>query len=323
MPNFATYPAPWTGGVTDSLIGPDGNLWVVNNTAQVYVFNTTTLATTTIVVTNATNLWQLATDGTYVYATDQFGGNNVGEVLVWKLTTAFAFSAFLSGYAGNNVGSLYYDGADLWLTSRYGTGQGFWQLSLAGAVLNSWNVTINQGGGLLNNGTYWISGEGVSGGGNGYSYAPVSSPGTWTNDATGDTPSLFGRSSLAGGLAWYGDTGTDITSVTPGTWATNLYAPFTGASQQTGQLAWDGTNLWATNSNSTIGGIWQTTPGSPLVGTLWGFSGGAGGAGAIIYNAPTQTLWACGANIPGGGIAGQAIYSLDLAPPGDPIRMLL
>jgi hypothetical protein len=293
MVAFTRHSAPWgaTGSTSHGVIGPDGNLWVIDGSANVFRFNTTTFATATFAAPTGTAFTDIQTDGTFLYASNHFATTSPFPT-IYKVTTGGTISVFFNSAAANNGGSLYFDGTYLWLTSH----NNFYQLTLAGAIVNSYGgVGNDHGGGLINTGTYWISGTRTSPN-TGIARSPVVSP-AWT--AFSASPITTGTDNFiplyAGGLAWnsVGGTAGTILSVVPSTMAATLYSPSALAGSSVQEMDYDGTSLWVA---STVG-IWQTTLGAPATGTL--YSSPVGGVGSIsaftiLYNAATKTLWATG-----------------------------
>lgn len=278
MATFTSYPAPWTTVTTDAIIGPDGNLWVVTFDNHIYRFNTTTFVVTTFVVTGATALQGLCTDGTYVYAIDQ-QAVTAPYTVVFKITTAGVSSVFFNSPTGVNGGNGHFDGTYIWVTSA----SHFWKLDLTGVAVTTYTAPINFGGGLINDGTYWWSG--CAGYDNGLSRSSVSSPGTWTTFTAGLTatnpsfPTVF-----AGGVVWFGNGDRALHSIVPSTGVVTNYALSLGFSSQ--QVCYDGTSLWATVGNFSI---WQTTTSAPSVGTSYNYS-----TTTILYDPVTKAVWSTG-----------------------------
>jgi hypothetical protein len=290
MPAFVAHTASWSSIFpNDAIIGPDGNLWVVGNNTNVYKFDTTTFVTTTYTIATASSLSQLATDGTYVYVVDTFGQNQTPATIIWRLTTSGTATTFLTATAGEYCGSMYFDGTYLWVTTRYYLRQ----INLSGTIVNSYTGPPNLGGGLVNDGAYWYSGDALFGAG--FSYAPVGSPSSWTNNATISSPVIFGRTCIAGGKVWCGNNSANFYSITPGTFAVTTYTPTLSSPGGTGQITFDGTSLWVAYNSPTAGGVWAATPAAPTTGTYWGL-GIAGGSITIIYDVPTSVIWGTGLN---------------------------
>ena len=151
---FNQYGSAWGGSSpnppSDTVIGPDKNLWGACGDGKLYKFDVTTLTTTGYTITGALSLINLATDGTFIYAADQ---NPSGSALpiVWKFDPSTnTSSAFFTPSDFENGRSIYYDasGPYLWLTAGGGP---FRQIDLTGALLNSYAGPFCSGGGALAN----------------------------------------------------------------------------------------------------------------------------------------------------------------------------
>lgn len=300
MTTFNSYPAPWNTSTRDAIIGPDGNLWVVDGNGFVYKFDTTTFATTTYTVTGATALQNLTTDGTSIYASDQQATAGAFTA-IYKISTSGVNAPFYDSPVADNAGAMYFDGTDIWLASFVA----FRQINLTGTLVNSYGgLGATPNGRLLNDGTYWFVGDST----NGVNRCTTATPGVWTNTTTGlsGDPTYIGC--FAAGSVWVGNLIDEIFSMAPGGSAFTGYAPagLPGGSQSE-QLAFDGTNLWATFNQ---GGIWQTTTGSPATGTSFGSLA----ASTILYDPLTNTVWATGTV--GSTLDGFA-YSTVLPTPGN------
>lgn len=282
MTTFTSYASGWGGGSpatpTDTIIGPDGNLWGVCYDANIYKFDVTAHTTTTYPVAGSKQLLNLATDGTFIYAVDQ-NGTGGALPLVYKITTAGVSAALYSPGVFEDGGSVYFDGTYLWVTSS----GAFRQLNLSGAVVNSYSGPAAYGGGLLNDGTYWWSGSNSSPNPNGVSRSPVGSPGTWTNVTTGFSGSATLPTAIASGLIWVGNQDANIYSITP----PGAVTAYGVAAFQSFQLCFDGTDLWVATAN----GVLQTTTASPATGT---YATGVPNATTILYDPATSTIWATG-----------------------------
>lgn len=294
---FIAYSAPWNAFQRDAIIGPDGNLWVVGASNIVYKFDTTAFTTTAYTITNALQLLNLCTDGTYVYAIDAQASNATGRTLIWQLTTSGSVSVFFTANSFENGGNLYFDGTDIWATTRFR----MLQIDLTGTLVQGFTGPANYGGGLINDGTYWFSGAYFSPA-DGVSRAPVGTPGTWTDFSTGlvNTGPTFPTVEAAG-VVWVGNASTDIFGMNPSSGAFTDYPVSVGLAQCL-QLAYDGTSLWAALGG--VGQIWQTTTADPSVGV--NYTSPATPASTILYDASTKTIWATGVT---GTNAGR-VYSL-------------
>lgn len=282
------YTAGWSPAPTDAIIGPDGNLWTVNGTSDIFKFDITAFTTTSYTVTGANALIGIQTDGTYLYASDE-NATTVPYTAVFKITTAGVSSIFYNASAPDNVGSMYFDGTYLWVASH----NAFRQFDLTGTLINSYGGlgTVPLGR-LLTDGTYWFAGSnsGVM------KRTPVASPGTWTSITFGGGFTF--PSVIVGGLVWSGGVDGNIYSIVPATGAVTTYTPSPApASPQSIQGCYDGKSLWWTFE---VGGVWQTTPVAPASGL--NYSVGVLAA-TIVYDAATKMIWATGATGPSQGRA--------------------
>ena len=285
-----------TGQPQQMITGPDGNIWMVTQDGHITVFNVTTLTTTKYTVSGATVLFQICTDGTYLYVSD-ISPSGPPYNLVYRVTTAGVSSVFFSVGSFTNGGSLFFDGTNLWFT----TSAHFYELNTAGSVLNTYGAPGNFGGGLINDGTYWWSSP-SSGGASGIDRTPMSGPGTWTTVAMSSPISY--SATYAGGLIWQGnlaDPVCEIIAVTPPSTANTVTLSGIAHCNVTAS-AFDGVNFWIATqlfSAGGIPGIWQTTPGNPTVGTLYTTDslGNSIGPTAILFETATNSIWAAAHNL--------------------------
>jgi streptogramin lyase len=303
---FNVYTAGWSPAPSAAIIGPDGNLWAVNQSGDVFKFDTTSFTTTTYSVAGATTLISIATDGTSIYVTDE-QATSTPFTLVYKVDPTTGGSApFYDAPGSRNGGSIFFDGSDLWVVSF----QVFLQLDLTGAVLNSYTGphTIAYGR-LLTDGTYWFCGSNT---GNLYR-TPVASPGVWTSVGFGNGFVFPGV--IVAGSVYAGGIDDNMYAVDASSLAVTSYtATPAPSSPQSQESCFDGASLWFT---FTQGGIWQTTTANPATGV--NYTAGPINAEIILYDAPSNTIWATGATGPSQGRA----YSFALPNPGNPIRLLL
>ena len=141
MSTFTTLNAGWGGASpaapSDAIIGPDGNLWAVCFTGKIYKFDTIAFTTTEYTISGASALWNLCTDGTFIYATDN-QATSPPFTVVYKITTAGVGSVFFDDTGIVNGGNPYFDGTDIWVTST----DMFWQLDLTGAIINAYRGPV-------------------------------------------------------------------------------------------------------------------------------------------------------------------------------------
>jgi streptogramin lyase len=300
-----TYVAGWSPQPTYAIIGPDGNLWAVNDSANVFKFDTTTFTTTTYPITGASTLQALETDGTFIYASDD---QSSPPTLVFKINPSTgAHAPFFNIGFHDNGGSMYFDAATnhLWLASF----SNLTELDLTGSIVSQYNGPHTLAlGRLLNDGTFWITG----GNGGAARVTPVASPGGWSSVTFGGGFTFPGF--LHGGLVWAGGADSNIYAFDPSTLAVTTFTPSSVLSPQSGTPCLDDTGgLWMPYE---VGGLWQATVGAPSVGVDYGSPVESSFA---LFDPATRTMWATGATAPSHGTA----YSFVLPSVGNPQRLLV